>query len=636
MSSQYLKNFSEKIKEELDRELILKSLIAAPGFFLCALWITSNRLETIFYSKEVFTLGILLMAIAVSRYLVGYLYNKKYLNLKSAARLLKINIIVNALIWSSAILLSIIEHKLNTALSAIQVTALIFALPLSSMITLSYNLPIAFGFQWIMTLPCCAYFYFLAYTEGDMAALSAANILLIAIIYMINQTREVNHQTIKGISFALELENSNKLLKESEASLSLLNRELESKIEMRTAELKNAKMAAESANQAKSEFLANMSHEIRTPLGAVIGFAELIANSELTASDKFNYVTIIKRNGDLVANIISDILDISKVEVGKLDIEREEVSLGEILTDVETLLNIRAKEKAIELVFIFDGVIPKTIKTDSVRLRQVLINIIGNAIKFTDRGSVNVSVRIETKADANSMLVFLITDTGSGITKEQSVKLFTPFSQADTSINRAFGGTGLGLILSKRLANLLGGDVTLTESTVGKGSSFTVTIDPGPIRLGSPWSLNDFKKETASVVVTPPVNFRLDGVNILIVDDSADNQFLINKILKLTGCESEIAENGKIALEKIGQKKYDLVLMDLQMPVMDGYETTSTLRKQGFKAPIIALTAHALKEVREQCLKHGFDDYISKPINRSLLLEKIIYLLTLAGNKNSA
>lgn len=398
--------------------------------------------------------------------------------------------------------------------------------------------------------------------------------------------------------------------------------------DQRNAELRlnEARLAAESANQAKSAFLANMSHEIRPPLGAVMGFAELIANDEINENEKKNYAAAIKRNGELLSNIISDILDLSKIEVGKLKMDRQEVSLVEILSDLETLLLFKAEEKAIDFSFKFSGLLPRVITTDSLRVRQILLNVIGNSIKFTEYGSVVVEVKIQSSEQSSLQLAFIVTDTGIGISKEQEKELFHAFSQADVSILSKYGGTGLGLILSRRLAQMLGGDVVLTQSLPGKGSTFTIKIDPGPV---GPLAALDYEKEKGSLnteLASAPTA-RLDDVKVLVVDDSEDNQLLISKVLKIAGAEIDTAENGETALAKFDDKKYDVLLVDLQMPIMDGYETTIQLRKKGYKTPIIALTAHALKEIRQRCLESGFDDFITKPVNRNLLINKIAHFV---------
>lgn len=388
------------------------------------------------------------------------------------------------------------------------------------------------------------------------------------------------------------------------------------------SELSRAKEAAEVANATKSAFLANMSHEIRTPLGAVLGFSELLLGDEMTPSERVNSFEIIKRNGRLLSNIINDILDLSKVEAGRLDFEKTEVSFAEIMKELSSVLNLEAVEKGIELSVTSVGTLPNHIKTDPLRLRQILFNIVGNAIKFTNRGSVNVKVKLVADAAGTTKLGFVISDTGEGIKPEEVERLFKPFSQADVSTTRKFGGTGLGLALSKKLANALGGDVVLTESIPGKGSTFTVTIDPGfseqvlfqgsEPSVTSIWQTSQWEPKTS-----------LSQLKILLVDDSIDNQILIKKILKLAGANVETASNGKEGVEKALTGNFSVVLMDLQMPEMDGYEATKLLRSKGFDKPIIALTAHAMKEERIHSLKSGFDNHLTKPIDNVELVKTL-------------
>lgn len=415
----------------------------------------------------------------------------------------------------------------------------------------------------------------------------------------------------------------------AEQKLSQLNEELEARVLERTKALQQALAAAEEASHAKSSFLANMSHEIRTPLGVVLGYSELLMDSKINPSDKENFMTTIKRNGEILSNVINDILDLSKVEIGKLEIEKMETPLSDILIDITSLLELKAKEKSIQLSVSFKDSIPKKIKTDPLRLRQILINIIGNAIKFTEHGSVEVKLMMIKTESASPKLAFVIKDTGQGISADQEKKLFQPFSQADISTRRRFGGTGLGLILSRHLAELLGGNVVLTESSLGKGSTFTITIDPGPLAEASN-NAEDNPHPSRFINTMPLTTTRIDGVQILVADDSTDNQILVSRILNLAGAQVETVDNGQMAVDKVQQKKYDVVLMDLQMPIMDGYEATKQLRKAGYYLPIVALTAHALKEEREFCLKSGFDDHVSKPIDRNTLIDSIHRLVTVA------
>lgn len=387
--------------------------------------------------------------------------------------------------------------------------------------------------------------------------------------------------------------------------------------------LYESKLAAEFASRAKSEFLANMSHEIRTPLGAVLGFADLIASAEVNEQERKTFVDAIHRNGELLTNIISDILDLSKVEVGKLHVECKDVLLNDILSDVMTILGRKASEKGISLKLIFNGPIPKVICTDALRLRQILLNIVGNSVKFTEKGSVELHIQLSER-DAQPTLTFAIKDTGKGISADEAKRLFNPFAQADGSIVKKFGGTGLGLVLSRHLSRLLGGDIVLTESTPDMGSTFSVIINPGAVAFEeNSEALITEKKASAAVT-----EVRLDGHCILVVDDSVDNQIFISKVLKIAGAKVDVADNGQMAIERMNKKKYSICLMDIQMPVMDGYEAAAQMRKRNCPFPIVALTAHAFKDVREHCIDSGFNDYLSKPVNRNELIERISRLVS--------
>jgi signal transduction histidine kinase len=395
--------------------------------------------------------------------------------------------------------------------------------------------------------------------------------------------------------------------------------ELNKELEERVVQLRHAKEAAEAANATKSEFLANMSHEIRTPLGAILGFSELMLRPETTVSERAKGVETIKRNGKLLSTIINDILDLSKVESGKLEVEKSIVSFEEIFPDIKSLLTLEAKEKGIELTVSSEGEIPNFIETDPLRLRQILLNLVGNAIKFTEKGSVNVNVKLIQSSDKSPLLTFEVKDTGCGIPHDKVEKLFAPFSQVDTSATRRFGGSGLGLILSKKMANLLGGDVVLAESIVNEGSTFIVTIDPGRANVVDLQS--DASRIGPKRVPMRNLKSDLKNLNILLVEDSVDNQNLILQLLRLSGAKVSLASNGKEGVLKALAGDFDVVLMDLQMPIMDGYEATSELRKQGFTKPIIAFTAHVMKEERNRCIESGFSDHLGKPIDQENLLQ---------------
>ncbi len=389
--------------------------------------------------------------------------------------------------------------------------------------------------------------------------------------------------------------------------------------------LKKSNKAAEAATQAKSEFLANMSHEIRTPMTAILGFADILMENP-EEEDRLSATTTIKQNGEHLLGLINDILDLSKIEAGKLEVEKIGCSPAKVVADVMSLMKVRSKAKNLPLEMEYVGHIPESIHCDPTRLRQILINLFGNAIKFTEVGSVRLAVRLVRPEDEPSLLQFDVIDTGIGMTEEQASRLFQPFAQADSSTNRKFGGTGLGLAISRRLAEMLGGDIAITSSP-GAGSTFSLTVETGSLdgvrMLDKPEeAVVEAKEETSA-----PVQVELD-CRMLLAEDGPDNQRLISHILKKAGAEVELAEDGQAACEKAlaaraEGKPYDVILMDIQMPVMDGYEATRDLRQHGYTGPIIALTANAMLGDDKRCLEAGCDDYLTKPIDRSVFLPLI-------------
>ncbi len=396
--------------------------------------------------------------------------------------------------------------------------------------------------------------------------------------------------------------------------------------------LEEAHDEAEAASRAKSEFLANMSHEIRTPMTAILGFADVLRTEgdlSLAPELRIGAIDAINRNAEHLLSIINNILDLSKIEAGKMSIEGIPCSPCRIVAEVVSLMRVRAEGKALSLDVEYSGPIPEVIRTDPTRLRQILINLIGNAIKFTRQGGVRLEIRFSNGTGSN--MEFDVVDTGIGVAKELVGSLFQPFSQADASTTRVFGGTGLGLTISRRFAKLLGGDITIVETCPGVGTRFRVTIATGPLD-GVTW-IDD--PAVATVISGTSERRSVDAHErvlrdrrVLLAEDGPDNQRLIAHVLKVAGADVTVAENGQVAVDAALRardegKPFDVILMDIQMPVMDGYEATALLRRRGYSGSVIALTAHAMASDRQRCLDAGCDDYATKPIDRVTLVEVI-------------
>jgi signal transduction histidine kinase len=393
-----------------------------------------------------------------------------------------------------------------------------------------------------------------------------------------------------------------------------------------TRELTAARDAAEAANEVKARFLANVSHEIRTPLTAILGYADVLLEQDDPSDQRMDCVRTIRRHGDNLLQIINDILDLSKIDAGRLTIEQISFSPHAMAHDVISLMDVRAKQAGIGLVAETVGPIPAAIRGDPTRLRQILVNLVGNAIKFTKAGQVRVVTRLTRTGDEGT-IEFAVHDTGIGIEPDALSRLFQPFTQANESTTRQFGGTGLGLAISRKLAQALGGDVTV-ESRPGKGSIFRATVRTGPLTDAPMIEPGDpAVAATATAVAGTPVFDRQLVGRVLLVEDCLDNQRLIRHFLTTAGLDVDTAADGLSAIEKAATNTYDVILMDMSMPGIDGYEATRRLRAAGYDRPIVALTAHAMSTDRRECLDAGCDEHATKPIDRVTLLETVARFL---------
>ena len=397
--------------------------------------------------------------------------------------------------------------------------------------------------------------------------------------------------------------------------------------EAMTQDLAAEKRRADMANQSKSEFLANMSHEIRTPLTAILGYASILKDEgdiSKAPPKRIEALNTILSGGEHLLSIINDILDLSKIEAGKVTMEQIETPLVQIVADIESLMRPRAQDKGVALRTVFDTPVPDRIVSDPTRVRQILMNLVGNAVKFTEAGAIEIRLAAESQYGRDVLRVS-IKDTGAGMTPEQVNVLFQPFSQADGSVTRKHGGTGLGLTISRRLAQGLGGDVRLQHTTPGRGSLFVLVM---PLEAYSGAGLVTDLNVTAPEVGDAGEDGALECelvCRMLLAEDNAVNQKLLKHHLTRAGARIDVANNGREAMEMLLEADqtddpFRLLLTDMQMPEMDGYTLARTLRDRGHAIPIIALTAHAMAEDRQKCLDAGCNDYVAKPIDRAALL----------------
>jgi PAS domain S-box-containing protein len=392
-------------------------------------------------------------------------------------------------------------------------------------------------------------------------------------------------------------------------------------IEENKAALAVALGAAKDANEAKSAFLANMSHEIRTPLNAVLGFTDVLRRGLVTDSaESLEHLNMIHRSGSHLLELINDILDLSKIEAGRMQVESIDTNIDQVIHDTTDVLSVRAQEKEIDLLVKFHTDIPQTIQSDPTRLRQIIMNLVGNAIKFTEQGSVSIITELTNDSESPKININII-DTGIGMTADQQAKIFESFTQADSTTTRKFGGTGLGLSISRRLAESMGGELTV-DSAVGQGSTFTVTLPISQANLEQMVSREELTRAAKSRLDAAQQSelMRLPNKPVLVVDDGEANRRLIELILTRAGAQVTTVENGLEAIKALAERDYDLVFMDMQMPVLDGFSATQRIRQCGLKTPIVALTGNAMKGDREKCLNAGCDDFLSKPVDLDALL----------------
>jgi CheY-like chemotaxis protein len=416
---------------------------------------------------------------------------------------------------------------------------------------------------------------------------------------------------------------------------------LRARLEKAPRDLREAESRAEASARAKSDFFAKVSHEIRTPMTAIIGYTDLlIEEGNLTAAprSRLDYLRTIKRNGQHLLRILNDILDLSRIEAGRIEIERIDVSIREIVDDVAAVARRAAAEKGIRFESRYEGLLPAEIRTDPTRLRQILMNLLANAVKFTDRGEVRLATRLVDADSPEPQLQFRVSDTGPGLPPEAHETIFEAFARVGGPASRRSAGTGLGLAIAHQLSKLLGARIEV-ESREGRGSVFTLSLRQEPLSLDllvEPGTdmpeAEDALEDESTRTFLEEIRRSNPGARILLVEDAEDNRRLVAFMLEKVGFQVVQVENGDQAVERAvvardGETPFDVILMDMQLPLLDGYEVTRKLRQADYDGPILALTAHTLQEEPGRCLAAGCDDVATKPIDRRDLIEKIVALL---------